>query len=373
MHSYASSVTVLLLASSTCLTQSPAGFNFNVAPGATTRNGVSTAAELMGRIDFEEYRGLDETVDGFQVIMQDQDVIASPGELFDFFIYDEDPLNPNFPNFTAGSAPGTNAIASLLGLGGPTAVSPGSAVVGAALISVTFTTPAAIPPVTGDVFVSFSVPAAPAWPADGLSVQISLGTNPMFPAPATNIYDIAGPAPIAQNTYGLVHDILGAGIAYGGPRQLMFDLLTDNPSGVVTAITSQASYPLSNVSPGTASFFSGLHPEASPGRADDIAYVFFDPALSPGSFIFFLGDFDFFQFPLSLNQFVPGAVGAACLPQSAQVIALGISTGPQTENVINIPTAFRSLISGNTFAFDAVAIDSATSQVRGGYCGKQAF
>ena len=375
MQSYVFSLATLFVLSSTGLAQivGPVGFNFNVAPGATSRSGINTAAELMTRIDFDDYRGLDETVEGFQVIMQDQDVATTPGELFDFFMYDEDPLMPEFPNIPGGSAPGTNAIVSLLGLAGPAAPSPGSATVGAAILSVTLTTPANIGPISSDLFMSFSVPAAPAWPSDGVSVQINLGINPMFPAPAPNIYDVPGSAPIAQTSYGVVHDVVGGGFSYGGPRQLMADLLSSDPSGVVTAITAQTNYPLSNAAPGTASFFSGLHPEASPGRGDNIGYVYFDSSLSPGSPVFFLGDFDFFQFPLALSAFVPGAVGWACVPQSAQVLSLQIAAGPQVENVITIPTAFRSLITGQNFVFDAVAFDAVTGQIRGGYCGKQHF
>lgn len=366
----------LLFTGLSCMAQAvphTAGFTFNVSPGATSRNGITTAVELMTRIDFSEYRGLDDTLEGLQFIAQDQDVIATPGELFDIFVYNEDPANADFPNIVPGNPPGTTAITGVTGVGGPTVVSPGSTVVGAALFTLNFGTPPNIGPISTDMFVAFSLPAAPTWTADGLSIQINLGTNPNFPAPTVNTFDASGPASVAQNSYGLAYDVSTGGIIYGGRRQLMCDLMTDLPSGVTTAITNQTSYPLSNAAPGTASFFSGLHPDATPTRGDNLGYVLTDTGLTAGSLVVFLADFDFFPIAgVQLSSFVPGSVGPACIT-NPQVLTLAFAAGTQVTNVVTIPATFRPRITGSHVVWNAIAFDAGTNQLRAAYCGKQNF
>ncbi|MBK8101714.1 MAG: hypothetical protein IPK26_31920 [Planctomycetes bacterium] len=52
---------------------------------------------------------------------------------------------------------------------------------------------------------------------------------------------------------------------------------------------------ISNTAPGTGSFLSGLHPDATnppfnPGRADDVSLVYLDTQMPNGRPVFFLAD-----------------------------------------------------------------------------------
>lgn len=356
------------------------GFTYNVMPGATTRGAMAAnAGELMFRVDWEEYRGLDGTINGLQFIMQDQDVVATPGQPYQLYLYSEDPANPDFPNFAPGTTPGTTALGGAVGLTGPTVVSPNSTVVGAALITVTFATPITTN-LTTDLFVSFNLPADPLWPNDGLSVQISLGINPNFPPPATNVFDLKGAAPVAQNSYGLVHNLATSAFSYGGARQGMVDLMVDQASCVGTAITNQPTYTLSNASPGTASFFSGLHPDgASPpvtgGRVDDIGLLYMDPNLPAGSPVVFVADFNFLPVALPLSNFVPGSSGVACLTPALQTLTLGFAAAGTitAQNLINLPAASRPFLVGVQVTFSAIGFNATAGTLRGGSCVKQVF
>ena len=368
MRQIAKALSVLLTVSC-AMAQAPTGhgFTFNIAVGATSRGSVgANAGELIMRIDHDDYRGLDESINGYRAITQDQDG-ATP-EFYDLFFYHEDPANPDFPNFVAGATPGAAAFGGVTGLPGPT----GAAGPTAAFVSITFNTPIAAGTIGGDVFISHSVPAA-LWPNDGLSIQLNLGFNPNFPSPTVNTYDSRGPAAIAQNSYGLSHTPINSTLAYaGGSRQLYVDLLTDQASTVATAITAQTSYPISNAAPGTASFFSGLHPDV-PGRLDDLGIVHFDGSLPTGSLVIFGVDLDFFATPLPMSVYVPGSTGTACL--STQLIVLGFQVwnGGSAQHVMSIPAASRPLFSGNSFVFTSIGFDTTNSVLHGGSCVKQSY
>jgi hypothetical protein len=371
---------VLSASAAVCHAQAHAhGLTFRVDAGSTTRGALSVqAGELIARIDFEEFRGFDGSLDGVQVTLQDQDVLGTPGELFDLFVYAEHAQNADFPAFAAGTLPGTTALGGALGIPGPTQLSPNSATAGAALITVSFATPLQLT-VTTDLFLSVALPSAPGWPNEGLSVHAGLGSDPGFLPPLVNVYDLKGQVPVAQGSYALTHDPVAAAFSYAGARQLLLDVLTDQASGVATAVTNQTQYPVSNAAPGTASFFSGLHPDivAPPqnaGRADNVGYVFSDPGLTPGSVIFFLADVDFAPVHnVPLGSFLAGSTGTACLPSGFQVLGLTFAAGPQASYVLAIAPGPRAILRGAAIVFDAIALDLTTSLLHGGTCVKQRY
>jgi hypothetical protein len=351
------------------------GFLFHVAVGATSRGpALGDACELLARFGFDDYRAYGRpqaagaTITGFFAMVQDQD--GSTQESFDVHVYAQDPANTAFPNFPAGSTPGTNALISVP-LSGPTSSS--GAV--ASTYTVNFATPLVIPNHTGNVFLGVSVPAAN-WPSDGLSLQLNSGV-PL--GAGFSIYDLPGEALIDQNSYAAVHVVGNSYIAYGLPGQWGVDLRTDYVSGVVTAITNQTSYTVSNAAPGTASFLSGLHPDASSpaynsGRADDIAYVFTDPTMVAGALVFETLDFGFAAVPQPLSNFAPGAQGYLCQSLNLMSVALQTATGPTVSFVTTIPASARSLL-GSTIGkliWSAVSLD-ASGNIKGGPCGASHF
>jgi hypothetical protein len=381
-----------LAASLTAQTNVPIGFTFNTGISATSRGALQqNAGQLLFRFDAEDYRswgdanGTTNTVTGVQFILQDQ--YDSSVENYDIRIYGEDLTtpNPNFPNFPATAPAGTNQLAHF----GPFASPGGTANAPAAwFVTVTFATPLGLPDAQ-DVFLGVELQASAAanpattpafWPNDGISIQISLGVQQTgFPT-----FDLKGPAAISggltAGSYGIAHNPATGVMAYGGARQGQVDFLTTTTvgRGVVTAQTNQVSLVSSNLLPGTASFFSGVHPDsASPpfngGRADTPSYVFMGaPA---GTIVFFLIDFSFSPTPLPLSAFVPGSTGTACLNLGAfQTLGFSIASGSgQDAFTLNLSPGARTLIAGITLVWEGVSLDPVANVLHGGPCGAQHF
>ena len=380
-------------------TPQPAGFNFNVVAGATSRGAMANrAGELIFRFDSSDYVAIcrpdappagspgstQNLIDGVQFVLQDQYAVSQEG--YNLHIYTESSTAPDFPTITAGQPAGTTALSTVTGLLSPVSTTASPA---AWLVSYTFTTPVAVPN-NADAFVSVELQASAAantaatpsfWPNDGLSVQISLGIQP---GPNFTVFDLKGAAPVGQTSYGLVHDVTNALFAYGGARQGMMDLLTTaSGRGVATAITNQATYTISNTAPGTASFFSALHPDAATppfngGRVDDLGFVYQNSALPVGSLVFYQVDLGFApgNLFLPLSAFMPGSSGVLCLSPNMQNIGLTVSSGAQTNFTFLVPSGARGLLGATgltQLAVTAIAYDPTTGALAGAPCAAQKF
>ncbi|MBK8096157.1 MAG: hypothetical protein IPK26_03570 [Planctomycetes bacterium] len=352
-------------------------FYFNCATGATTRGGVAGASQVqvVMRFDSEDYVGWGNpvlagaplAVTGYELIgcryvIQDQN--DGTVENYNMHFYGEDPANPSFPNFTPASAPGTNAIATFGPFPSPTT---GTSTISAWQVTLNFTTPL-VRPVNQDFFAALEFPGNAAWTADGLSHHISLGVSANFPPPTVNTYDLKGPALIAggvTNTYGLSHDVTNQAFGSAGPRQYNWQFFVANGvgRGVVTTETNQGTYAISNVAPGTASFFSGLHPDASnsptnPGRVDDINFVYWGAAT--GDLLVSLIAFGF-QTEFPLVNVLPGSTGVLCLDLSTMTtagFAVAGGTGTDTFRIAFNPSQ-RGFLLGLNLAQQVVAISAA--------------
>lgn len=392
-------VSLAVAASLAAQTPQPAGFTFNVSVGATSRGAMANrAGELMFRFDSSDYAAIcrpaappaglpgstQNLIDGVQFVLQDQ--YAASQEGYNLHIYTESATTPDYPTILAGQPAGTSAISTVTGLLSPTSTTTSAA---AWLISYTFTTPVAVPN-NADAFVSVELQASaaantaatpPYWPNDGLSIQINLGIQP---GAAFTVFDLKGAAPIGQTSYGLVHDVTNALFAYGGARQGQVDLLTTEPGrGVATAITNQATYTISNTAPGTASFFSALHPDAATppfngGRVDDLGFVYQNATLPVGSLVFYLIDFGFAPggLYLPLSAFMPGSTGVLCLSPNQQNVGLSVSTGAQTNFTFLIPATARGFLGAaglSQLAVTAIGYDVTTGALAGAPCAAQKF
>lgn len=345
--------------------QQPVGIRFRCGAPVTSRGNTVQAVERLHRVEHDELRGIGAStaapnvmrLRGARFVLQDQD--GSTPASYDFVVRLEGAV-PDEPDTGTPFALLSNLPGSFGGPG-PTAVS----------ITLTFATPIDVP-FAGDVFVGCALPAAPTWPADGLSLLLGLGGG--LPSG-----DVPGPAPIARGGYALS---LVAGptpsIDYAPPSQLELELLTDAPGGCVTAITNQLSQPLSNTAPGSASAFSALHPDAalpprSPGRADDIGRVHLDVGLADGSPVLFFASLGAIGPEVPLSGMLPGSVGVWCLPPGAVALGLSTQANGQASWVTMIPAATRPLLRGLLLVQQSLGFDAATTTLRAGPCGRQAF
>jgi hypothetical protein len=375
-----------LFAATACLSaqNNLVGFLHNTMIGATTRGAATFhACQQIGRFDNGDYRSWGapgpngNSVNGFRFNLQDQ--YDTSVETYNLHFYGEDPLAPHYPNMQSTQLPGTNALLTL----GPFN-SPGGAVAGPAawFITITFATPLVLPN-NQDVFaaVEFAQSAVNPvtnnpWPDDGLSVQINLGLNPNFPAPQTNTYDLPGPGLIGSgatnNSYGMAHDLLNSTFGYGGARQYAMDFLVAAPAprGVMATITNQLSYPISNTAPGTASFFSGLHPHVAV-RSDNVSYIYFGAAA--GDLVFYMAGFNFQTPALALNLFAAGATGTVCLDITNNVVlGFNVASGTGVDAfTILFSQAQRPLVVGLDLVMQGIALNPTTGVLSGGPCGKQ--
>lgn len=388
------------LSASSLLAQVNVGFTFNVAVGATSRGAAAErACQLLARFDAEDYRGWGvepgtsttnptwRDLAAYTFILQDQYALAGGQEQYDFRLYAEGPT-AELPNFLATDPVGTNEIVHF----GPFTSPVGGTTAdprGAWFVTIGFGTPVSVPPLL-DIFPAVELQASqalntalvpPYWPNDGLSVQIALGVQP---GAAFTVYDIKGPGLISggntANSYGLVHDVTNSSLAYGGARQVFTDFQTTSSlQGVCVATTNQTSYPLSNTAPGTASFYSGLHPDPAGlqngGRTDDLGFRVV--GAQPGELLMYGVDFSFDNLNLPLSVFYPGPVnapttGIACLPLTLQLVSLGLASGAGTDAFqLTLSPTSRPFAAGFGLAWQAYTFNAATGQLRGTPCGMQ--
>ena len=378
----------LACSATSLLAQTNSQMYFNVSTGATTRGAVGVnAGQQLTRYDAQDYVGIGREVGsplvtGFEIsgltyVLQDQN--DSTPETYSLYIYSESATNPSFPDFLATDPVGQNALGSF----GPyTQATTGTAggTISAYIYTVNFTTPV-VYPAGRDFFLAVSHPAAPGWAAtDGGSVHINLGISANFPPPTVNTFDLKGPGlvggGVTNASYGYAHNTTNGTLASGGARQ--YDIIplvaATAGIGVATATTNQSSYPISNTTPGTASFFSALHPDASnspttAGRVDDSHYVYFGAAA--GNLVFFLADLSASPVLVPLGGILPGSAGVTCL-NSPTVLGFTISAGtgqdqwdllwgPANNNV-------RGFLTGATFLLQGVAFDTAAGTLKGAPC-----
>lgn len=353
-------------------------FYYNCATGATTRGGIAGASQVqvVMRFDSEDYvgwgnpvlSGTPAVVTGYEItgciyVIQDQN--DGTIENYNMHFYGEDPANPSFPNFTPASPPGTNAIASFGPFPSPTT---GTSTISAWQVTQNFATPL-VRPANQDFFAALEFPGNGAWTADGLSHHINLGVSANFPSPTVNTFDLKGPALISggvTNTYGLSHDVTNSAFGAAGPRQYrwQFIVAAGVGRGVVTTETNQGTYPISNVAPGTASFFSGLHPDASsspanPGRVDDVNFVYF--GAGAGDLLVNVLAFGFATPELAFANVLPGSTGVLCLDLATMTtagIAISAGTGVDSFRLAFNP-AQRGFLLGLTLAQQVVAFTPA--------------
>jgi len=358
---------LLLTLTASAVGQQPVGFTFHTQSSVASRGTLNTiAGEVMQRFDHDDLRGWGalvpgtHTIRGASFVVQDMD--ASTPSNFDLKFYGEDPARPNFPDVTT-------TLASVTGIAGPT---------GAGTIAVQYTitllTPLTVP-ATGDLFMALFLPAAPAWPADGLTPQCTLGA----PAGSFTVYDRPGSAAIPQNGYCVVLATATGTLVSPTTRSELYELLTDAPGGIVTAITNQTSFAVSNTAPGTGSFFSAFHPDASSpprnaGRADDIGYAYLDPALPDGSLVVFVAEFGGFAAETPLSTLLPGSIGSTHLgTATATVLGLRLLNSGEAAFVTTIPAAARPLLGGLSLLQQGIGVDALNGTMRGGPTGRQQF
>jgi hypothetical protein len=343
--------------------QQPKGSLYNVTPSTASRGSLlANGGVLFNRFDFDDSRGFGMTgapgsvvVEGFVVQLQDYD--GATAETYSVALYQEDPVNAGMPLINA-------PVVTVGPFTSPTGTGP-----------LSFGNTVTFPPVTvfasQDLFVGVVLGAAPNWPIDGLAVQTSLGGQRL-----PLVWDDPGPAPIQHSGYGGRYDptfnLLGYPSTFT-PRQYMVDLVTRTPGGTATAITNQASYPISNTAPGTASMFSAYHPDAQrppvhTGRADDLGYVYLDTAMPAGSPVFFFADLGSFGPPVPLAPFVPGSVGVFCLNPSAATLGLGFLLSGEAAWITVIPATARPTIGGLPFLQQGICLDPVNGLLRAAPC-----
>jgi hypothetical protein len=345
--------------------QQPKGSLYNVAPSIASRGSLLTnGGVLFNRFDFDDARGFGMTVaspgnvvvEGFVLSLQDYD--GATAETYSVALYEEDPANQGLPLINT-------PVVTLGPFTSPIGVGPIAFNVG-----ITFS-PAVAVAANQDLFVGVVLGAAPAWPADGLAVQTSLGGQRL-----PLVWDSPGPAPIQHAGYGGRYDPTFGQLGYPAtftPRQYMLDLQTSTPGGTATAITNQASYPTSNLPPGTGSMFSAYHPDAQRppvnlGRADDLGYVYLDTAMPTGTPVFFFADFGSFGPPVYLAPFVPGSVGVFCLNASAATLGLGFLVSGEAAWITLIPATARPTIAGLAFLQQGLSLDTVNGLLRAAPC-----
>jgi hypothetical protein len=351
----------------------------------------------MTRIDGSEVAGWGAQVAGRRTItslfyvVQDQDALTTPGELFNIKLYPEDAANPGFPDLAAG-------VVYASGIAGPTATTGTPPVIAAAAMI----TPPAVVGTTdsvpiqggGDVFISFEMPANAGWPAtDGLSFHVVLGYAPSasFTVFDTPSFAQGGTPPPSlalsnqTNSHGLYR--IGAGAAlYTQRRNINIDVAHTTSGGRALAITNQTSYTASNnpppagfgPAPGTGDMMSGVNPDVTtfgnPGRVDDITMEYFRTGIGTGALVVFLMEFNSSfapELPISFYGFA--GTGVSCVNVIASsVIGIGFTTTDEAFLVTAIPGAVRPTISGLPVIQQAAALD-ASGGIHASPCSKQTF
>lgn len=342
-----------------------AGFFHQCAQGGSGRGTTAASTELL-RIANGDYRdwGVSGSspgahrFHGLRIFVQDQ--LTLTPEAITVVGFGEDRAAPHLPDLAARFVQ-TSPIQLPPGGGGGQAYD----------LTVNFATPAHAP-LDQDVFVGVELPPAPLHPIDGLSLHFVRGVPN-----AQGVFDIAGrglPRTPPEVGYGTTF-ATGSGAGRRNTEvQWFIDLLLGTTSGVATAVTNQTSFTVSSAPPGTASFFSGLHPDAgSPpfnaGRADNLGFRVHDHDLA-GDPVFFVVSIGF-----APRVFLgAGETGTICTDLNAAIVL-----GPLTADAAGVASiavdlgaagsALRSTLAGARLAWQGVGLDGAV--LRGSACAMQ--
>ena len=286
----------------------PAGFFYNCSPGGSGRGVVGQSTELL-RIGKLDYRGWGVTskdptshyIYGVQFVVQDQ--LCLTRETLTLVGYEESVTKPHYPDMGKPFFSGVKVT-----------LPPGFGAQ-AFLVTTVFKTPAKVK-VGQDVFIGAILPKAPIPYLDGLSIHFVRGVPY-----SKNDYDLAGPGLPATKPLSCYGHTVSSARNDPIEVQWRFDPLLQSTSGVATATTNQIRYKISAIKPGTASFFSGLHPDAAfppknQGRMDSIGFRVHDGDLANDLVAFF------FSLNFSTgNLFYPGLDGCVCIDLSTLFVA----------------------------------------------------
>jgi len=351
------------------------GLNTNHDVSYATRAGVGPAAgaalKRLDRDDLLEW-GPDaanpgkRSILGIAFVIQDFDVTST--DPFYMVVYGEDAQNADFPD--------PQKQFGRVGPFGLPATNPGNIPSFPALaftVRQVFATPV-LADAGEDTFIGCEFNAGFS-ATDGLAMWDS-SSDPTIPT-----FESPGPAPIGQANYECALPNGGAG-QYFGPD--IFDLrcspLVATAAGTCLAVTNQASYPLANTAPGTASLISGYHPDTAsvptnPGRADDLA---FQVEHSNAVLWFFTFSFGANPFgPQSVDSILRGSTGNVCVDPTQVTVAAIVPAGTsgEAQYVLTLPPAARAFITNVAAPFDVVwqgfGIDAGGQFVHGSNCAVQ--
>jgi len=399
MHSKLVVTAAIAAITAPCFAQDFIGISYNAATGATSRGSIAgSAGEVMTRVDGSELAGWgtqtpgSRTITSLFYVVQDQDALTTPGELFNIKLYPEDIANPGYPDLTAGVVYATGIVGPVATTGTPPVIAALAKITPPDVVGVGDSVPIQG---GGDVFVSFELPASAGWATgvDGLSIHIVLGFAPnatflTFDTPSF-AQGITPPPSTAlsnpSNSHGLYR--IGAGAAaYSQRRHMNIDIAHPTSGGRALGITNQTSFTASNnpppagwgPAPGTGDFMSGVNPDVTtlgnPGRLDDIAMEYFRTGSGTGSLVVFLMEFNTSFAPeLPISFFGFSGTGVACLNVIAStVIGIGFTAADEAWLVTAIPLAARPTISGLPVIQQAASLDSAGA-IHASPCSKQLF
>lgn len=347
------SLSAVCVGSLAAQTNNDIGFSRGWTTSYTTRVGANNIeADVLLHFDSRDYQdflldpadpmGATYLVKAMRFFIQDQ--IGNTPEMYSIAGYNEDPLNPDFPD---AAAPWFRT--------GPVTMPASTATTPVAWV-VTATLPAAATAVPkGDKWfgIGLSVPTGSTWPTDGISVHAAY--DRALVSTATVSLDLPGPGIGSASNGGQYSCYLPTpmGVPTGpatypvgnpGARvHLNIELIADVAGGVCVTQTNQTTYPSSNPVPtatlplgGTTNFFSGLHPDTydanlqSTPRADDIGFVISDnsaPAM-PAFLMVAFGPSPIGSLPLSLLAPAtahPGTKGNVCIDFTTAATYLGVT------------------------------------------------
>ncbi len=340
-----------------------AGFFYKCSPGGSGRGVTGQSTELL-RIGKLDYRGwgvssTDPTSHifyGIQFVVQDQ--LCLTRETLTLVGYEESSSKPHYPD------------TSKMFFGGVKVTLPPGFGAKAFLVTAVFNTPAKVK-VGQDVFIGATLPPAPIPYIDGLSIHFVRGVTY-----SKNDYDLAGPGLPSTKPLNCYGHTLSSTRNDPVEVQWHFDPLLKTASGVATATTNQSRYTVSAKKPGTASFFSGLHPDAaSPpknaGRMDSVGFRILDKDLANDPVVFFYST----NFSIG-NLFFGGLDGCVCIDITKMQIAgmkIADSNGEAWIHVDLGPMGnpIRRLIRGAKIVWFAIGIDK--NLLRASPCAMQRF
>lgn len=355
-------LTGLVFPSLSAAAQSPAGLLTGMPPQGVVRVSIGTAvgSEMMLRIPGDVVRGLGEYVPPAShrfrgVLVQVRDNTLGDGGVFDVHVYLENG-NTGLPTITGPMAPGTTAVASVIGVTTPQGI-------GDHEVEVVFAQPVDVP-IGKDVFVSIVMQQA------GQSLRAVGGTG--LAGFSSSSLDACGAGLPANESFAFLHDA-GAVTPMGSSLigwQPMIDLLVDGSSGVAVSARSANGIP-------TASFYSGLHPDsASPSnqtaRHDTPGYVFLaNGTLPQGSPVFLLGSLQpFANMPFVVLQ--PGNAILHLWPAGLMSFGMAMTDATGRADVM-WPVPASSVLRGLQVRTQGIGFDVASGAAHAGGAACQRF